>query len=210
MAIADVPAPRTRQDMIRAAARLFARTPQDARVIESALARREALGDTYIPPLRAHLLHCKTAAVDGCRLGYLRLPHPIGHSVSLVSALILGDAAVSAGLLSTPMVIVSALTAICAFVVPNLYEPVTVLRLLFILAGGLLGPVGMVALFLYMLFNLCSMNAFGIPYTAPLAPASRAFLRDGLLRRSWRTLAKSDFSIRDLAPKEGEDGTQSD
>lgn len=77
MAIADVPAPRTRQDMIRAAARLFARTPQDARVIESALARREALGDTYIPPLRAHLLHCKTAAVDGCRLGYLRLPHPI-------------------------------------------------------------------------------------------------------------------------------------
>lgn len=140
----------------------------------------------------------------------LRLPHPIGHSVSLVSALILGDAAVSAGLLSTPMVIVSALTAICAFVVPNLYEPVTVLRLLFILAGGLLGPVGMVALFLYMLFNLCSMNAFGIPYTAPLAPASRAFLRDGLLRRSWRTLAKSDFSIRDLAPKEGEDGTQSD
>lgn len=37
----------------------------------------EALGDTYIPPLRAHLLHCKTGAVDGCRLGYLRLPHPV-------------------------------------------------------------------------------------------------------------------------------------
>ena len=63
--------------MLHAAARLFSRAPQQAREIEQALARREALGDTYIPPLRAHLLHCKTGAVDGCRLGYLRLPHPV-------------------------------------------------------------------------------------------------------------------------------------
>ncbi len=132
----------------------------------------------------------------------LRLPKPIGHSVSLVAALILGDAAVSAGLLGTPIVIVAALTAICTYVVPNLYEPVTVLRLLFILAGGILGPVGMIALFLYMVFNLCSMNAFGMPYTAPLAPASRAFLRDGILRRNWHVLAESRFTVQDLEEKE--------
>lgn len=57
----------------------------------------------------------------------LRLPKPIGHSVSLVAALIVGDAAVSAGIVGTPVVIVAAMTAICTFVVPSLYEPITVL-----------------------------------------------------------------------------------
>ena len=66
----------------------------------------------------------------------LRLPKPIGHSVSLVAALIVGDAAVSAGIVGTPVVIVAAMTAICTFVVPSLYEPITVLRILYILAGG--------------------------------------------------------------------------
>ncbi len=62
----------------------------------------------------------------------LRLPKPIGHSVSLVAALIVGDAAVSAGIVGTPVVIVAAMTAICTFVVPSLYEPITVLRILYI------------------------------------------------------------------------------
>lgn len=77
VAIADIPLPHGRRELLREAARLFARAPQDARTIEDALARREALGDTYIPPLRAHLLHCRTGAVGGCRLGYLRLPCPL-------------------------------------------------------------------------------------------------------------------------------------
>lgn len=77
MAIDDIPAPRTRGEVLHAAARLFSRSPQQLREIETALARREALGDTYIPPLRAHLLHCKTSAVDSCCLGYLRLPYPV-------------------------------------------------------------------------------------------------------------------------------------
>lgn len=136
----------------------------------------------------------------------LRLPKPIGHSVSLVAALIVGDAAVSAGIVGTPVIIVIALTAICTFVTPSLYEPITVLRVLYILAGGLLGPVGIVALFFGMLLSMCGMNAFGIPYTAPIAPGSGAFWRDGLLRRSWRTLARADFSIRQLPDGESEGG----
>ena len=77
LTIRDIPDPHTRREVLHAAAGLFSHTPQQTREIEEALARREALGDTYIPPLRAHLLHCKTNAVDGCRLGYLRLPHPV-------------------------------------------------------------------------------------------------------------------------------------
>lgn len=79
LSIRAVSAPRTRRDLIRHAARLFCPAPGAARRVEDALVRREALGDTYIPPLRALLLHCKTDAVDGCRLGYLRPARPLAE-----------------------------------------------------------------------------------------------------------------------------------
>ena len=88
-----------------------------------------------------------------------------------------GDTAVSAGLVGTPVVIVAALTAICTFVVPSLYEPITVLRLLFILAGGLLGPLGIAGMFFCMLVSASGMHAFGIPYLAPIAPSPAVSLR---------------------------------
>ena len=132
----------------------------------------------------------------------LRMPKPIGHSVGLVAALIVGDAAVSAGLLGTPTVITGALTAICSFVVPSLYEPVIVLRVLFILAGGLLGPLGIVTVLLCMLLGMCDLRAFGVPYTAPLSPFSKAALRDGVLRSTWQRLARADFTLQDLPQAE--------
>lgn len=80
LAVREVPAPRTRRDLIRHAARLFCPAFGAAHQVETALLRREALGDTYIPPLRALLLHCKTDAVTGCRLGYLRSARPLTES----------------------------------------------------------------------------------------------------------------------------------
>src|SRR5699024_1631904 len=110
----------------------------------------------------------------------LRLPKPIGHSVSLVAALIVGDAATKAGIMSTPVLIVAALTTISIFVIPSLYEPATVLRVLFVLAGGLFGPFGLVTMFFLMLVSICGMHSFGVPYTSPLIPFGRGALRDGL------------------------------
>lgn len=136
----------------------------------------------------------------------LRMPRPIGHSVSLVAALIVGDAAVNAGLLSTPVVIAAALSAICTFVVPSLYEPITVLRSLFVLAGGLFGPIGIAVLLFCMILNMCAMDAFGISYLAPAAPPSRLLWNDGLIRANWRNLAAEDFSVRDLPREEWGDG----
>ena len=71
-------------------------------------------------------------------------PQTAGHSVSLVAALIIGDAAIGAGLLSTPVILVASITAISVFVTPSLYEPATLLRLGVTLAAGLAGPVGLV------------------------------------------------------------------
>lgn len=133
----------------------------------------------------------------------LRLPKPIGHSVSLVAALIVGDAAISAGLIGTPVVIIAAITAICGYVLPSLYEPITLLRMLFIVAGGVLGPLGIVAALFFMLISACGMQAFGIPYTAPLAPGSSSAMRDALVRADWRTLAAADFTLDDM-PREDE------
>lgn len=73
--IETVSLPRTRMALITQAAKLFA--ADDPAPIEQAILRREAMGDTYIRPLWALLLHCKTNAVPGCRLGYLRAEPPV-------------------------------------------------------------------------------------------------------------------------------------
>ena len=142
-----------------------------------------------------------TILLEIVREAGLRLPKPIGHSVSLVSALILGDAAISAGLLGAPIVVIAALTSICAFVVPALYEPIIVLRLSLILAGGLFGPIGICALLFCALCSACNMQLFGFLYTAPLVPINKAFLRDGILRRNWKVLSRADFSVQKLKRK---------
>ena len=128
----------------------------------------------------------------------LRLPKPIGHSVSLVAALIVGDAATKAGIMSTPVLIVAALTTISIFVIPSLYEPATVLRVLFVLTGGLFGPFGLVTMFFLMLVSICGMHSFGVPYTSPLIPFGRGALRDGLVRMPWQRLASRPFDVNDL------------
>ena len=128
----------------------------------------------------------------------LRLPKPIGHSVSLVAALIVGDAATKAGIMSTPVLIVAALTTISIFVIPSLYEPATVLRVLFVLAGGLFGPFGMVTMFFLMLVSICGMHSFGVPYTSPLVPFGRGAMRDALVRMPWHRLADHPFDVNDL------------
>ncbi|MEG1154173.1 MAG: spore germination protein, partial [Ruthenibacterium sp.] len=143
-----------------------------------------------------------TILLEIVREAGLRLPKPIGHSVSLVSALILGDAAIGAGLLGAPIVVIAALTSICTFVVPALYEPIIVLRLSLILAGGLLGPIGICALLFCAMCNACNLQLLGFVYTAPLAPMGKAFLRDGVLRRNWKVLADADFSVQDFKRKQ--------
>lgn len=77
MAIRLVPRPGGRPALIEEAARLFCPLPADAQTVEQALLCREELGDTYIQPLQAVLLHCRTGAVAGCRLGYLQAQPPV-------------------------------------------------------------------------------------------------------------------------------------
>lgn len=128
----------------------------------------------------------------------LRLPQNLGHAVSIVGGLVVGDAAVNAGLIGAPTIMVVALTSISSFVIPNLYEPIAFLRLLFIIAGGTLGIWGIMILLSVVLVNLCSKSNFGIPFTSPLAPFGLFGMRDSILRTSWKSLSKNKNNIQQM------------
>ncbi|MCL2088266.1 MAG: spore germination protein [Oscillospiraceae bacterium] len=128
----------------------------------------------------------------------LRLPRAVGHAVSIVGALILGDAAVNAGIVSAPMIMIVALTAISSFLVPKLYEPVSILKFVFIILGGLLGLYGIVLGIIFVLLQICSLSNFGIPYAAPISPFSYKAMRDVVIRAGWRKLSRQTAEIHRL------------
>jgi len=138
----------------------------------------------------------------------LRMPQPLGYAVSIVGGLVIGDTAVNAGLIGAPTLMVVAISAIASYVVPDLYAPSAVLRLLFTLSGGLLGIWGIAVLFSIVMINLCSKTSFGIPYMSPITPASSVLFRDVAVRADWKILSRQKEKIQDLpgaATKERED-----
>ena len=97
-------------------------------------------------------------------------------------ALVIGEAAVTAGLVGAPTIIVIALTAITTFVVPGLLGPGIFLRLIYTILAGVLGAYGILTGVLFTLLHLASLRSFGVPYLAPLAPVVPADLKDVLVR----------------------------
>ncbi len=109
----------------------------------------------------------------------LRLPTPIGSSVSIVSALIIGDAAVNAGLIGNALLIVCALSTIAAFIIPSFYESIIVLRLIFIVMSGIFGVSGLCFSFMFLLFNIFLMDQGN--FTTNFNSQN-----DRVLKNSWR------------------------
>lgn len=128
----------------------------------------------------------------------LRMPQPLGHAVSIVGALVIGETAVNAGLIGAPTLMVVALTAICSYVIPSLYAPTAVLRFLFIIAGSFLGIWGVMLLFCIVLVNICGKKSFDVPYTAPVSPFSMTAMRDVFVRAGWKLLSKSTSTIQSM------------
>ncbi|MEE0266252.1 MAG: spore germination protein [Acutalibacteraceae bacterium] len=127
----------------------------------------------------------------------LRLPKTLGHAVSIVGALVIGDTAVSAGLIGAPTLLIVALTAIASYVIPTLYPQMCVLRVVFIFAGGFFGIWGIVLLFCVVAVNMCGKSVLGVPYTMPLAPFKLFSMRDVAIRADWKLLNQQRNLIRD-------------
>ncbi|MBR5500434.1 MAG: spore germination protein, partial [Clostridia bacterium] len=112
----------------------------------------------------------------------LRLPRAVGQTISIVGALVMGDAAVAAGLVGAPLVITVAFTAVCAFVVPTLNPQQTILRWLFLLAASFFGGLGIALGAIVLTIHLISLRSFGYPYLSPLAPLRTDDLKDSVIR----------------------------
>jgi len=128
----------------------------------------------------------------------LRLPKAVGGAVSIVAGLIIGEAAVSSGLISTPMLTVAALSVTSGFVIPELAQSITVLRFSFLIAGGLLGLFGIGVFGSAVLLNICATETYGFPFTSPLSPFKRKAMRDTVGRVGFRKMQKGNFTVEEL------------
>ncbi|MGN0688459.1 MAG: spore germination protein [Oscillospiraceae bacterium] len=128
----------------------------------------------------------------------LRLPRPIGHAIGVVGGLVIGDVTVNAGLVGAPMVLVVALSGLCSFVVPAMYEKTVILRFVYIIAGGVFGLYGLFLAAAVVIVKMCSLNTYGIPYMAPISPFTARASRDMIVRAGWRRLAKGDLTVQEL------------
>ncbi len=117
----------------------------------------------------------------------IRLPRQVGQAVSIVGALVIGQAGVEAGIISAPMVIIVAFTGIASFITPqfNVGISLRMLRFPFIVMSGCFGLYGLSLSSIFILVHLCSLRSFGTAYFAPLAPMSWRDLKDTVVRAPW-------------------------
>lgn len=132
----------------------------------------------------------------------LRIPKPLGHAVSIVGALVIGESAVSAGIISSSTLMVVATAAICSYVTPPLYPAITVLRFVFVITGGIIGLWGIVLVGCVVLINMCAKTSVGVPYMSSLAPFSLRSMRDVFIRSTWKTLSKHTIKVQKFSETE--------
>ncbi len=142
-------------------------------------------------------------AFDFLRESGARMPSALGSTLSFVGAIIIGQAAVQAGLISAIIVIVISITGVAGLIIADydLNIAVTVLRYVFIILGGLFGLFGMVLGIIVLLTHLVSLRSFGVAYFAPFAPFKAAGLKDTFFRAPIGKLFKTKKSITEKYPE---------
>jgi len=146
----------------------------------------------------------------------VRLPRPVGQAVSIVGALVIGEAAVTAGLVGGLLVIVVALTAVSSFVLPAFTDVEGILRMFFLILAGSLGIFGVGLGTLFILAHVVSLRSFGTPYFAPLAPLTVKDLKDTFIRVpiwkmstrprtiGWHNMKRQNDNLKPEPPEDGQ------
>jgi spore germination protein KA len=112
----------------------------------------------------------------------LRISRAMGQAVSIVGGLIIGQAAVQAGLFSAPSVVIIGATSLSAFIISKLDAPVIIMRILLMIAANTLGILGIVLLSIGFLIYMCSLKSVCVPYLSPIAPLNGKDMRDTFIR----------------------------
>ena len=134
-----------------------------------------------------------------------RIPNVSNSALSIVGALILGEAAVNAGIVSPIMIIIVAITAISALVIvePELSNAVKWYRILFMLGGTTIGIFGIFIVFIIFTTNLCSINSYGKSFTMPFTPIDsdikNSIIKFPLLKRNKRNKYLTNNIIREVS-----------
>jgi len=126
----------------------------------------------------------------------IRMPRAVGSAISIVGALVLGQAAVDAGIVSATMVIIVSLTAISSFVCPsfNMAISIRILRFGFMILAATFGLYGIMIGLIIMVAHLASLRSFGVPYLSPMAPFSLSDQKDALIRvPTWAMFKRPQF-----------------
>lgn len=111
-----------------------------------------------------------------------RMPKALGSAISIVGALVIGEAAVAAGIVSSDLIVIIAFTAVASFIVSSLNELTTLYRLVLLILSGIMGLYGITAGLFVMLIHATSLRSFGIPYLTPIAPMNPKGFKDVIIR----------------------------
>jgi spore germination protein KA len=142
----------------------------------------------------------------------VRLPRPVGQSISIVGALVIGESAVSAGLIGAPMVIVISLTAVSGFVIPAIGDAVVILRFVYLFLAAAMGGIGILIGLLGTFIHLVSLRSFGTPFLSPVAPLTMSGLKDAFVRFplwmmlvrpktiTWQSSQRQRFKLKPYPP----------
>lgn len=136
----------------------------------------------------------------------LRMPKPVGQAVSIVGSLVIGQAAVQAGIVSPFMVILVALTGIASFAIPNYSASFSIrlIRFPLLIASGTLGLLGFSAVFTILAVHALSIRSFGEPYLAPATPFQPTDQKDIVFRAPWWKMDKQPKLAEGTEKREGD------
>lgn len=137
-------------------------------------------------------------AFEALREASVRIPKSIGQAVSIIGALIIGTAAVQAGIASAAMVIIVSVTGIASFIIPNfdLGLSFRLLRFPMMLLAGAFGIFGIACGLILMYVHMLNLQSFGTPYLSPLAPRVPDAVKDTLYRSPWWSMRTRPFTAQ--------------
>ena len=127
----------------------------------------------------------------------LRVPTPLGSTIGIVGALILGDAAVSAHIVSPILIIVVAIAGLSSFAIPDFSFAfhLRIYRFLFIILGYIAGFLGIgLGLFVYISM-LCSMKSFGVDFTSPFTPYLSLGPNSYFIKPTWKQEQRASYIL---------------
>lgn len=126
----------------------------------------------------------------------VRIPKNIGQAISIVGTLVIGQAAVAAGFISSAMVIIVSITAISSFVIPEpgLAIAARIIRFVLILLAGFMGIYGLIFGGMMLIIHMASLRSFGMPYMNDLGPYYSRDLKDSIFRLPWKLMKTRPIS----------------